>query len=782
MAPSLPPLPDENDLAEILDLFEEHVYAGAITPDGRYVSHRSGPKLARFVGGQVPAGRWKGFWESRVHPDDQAEYERFNQSLLAGDDAEATYRLIGLDGVTRLLWDRARPRREPDGSVHVAGIVSDVTSRNDAAARLAEASERFARLLDVVGAHVYVVLAYPDGRFEELFQGPGADRLLGGAVADPEMENWDAAVHPEDRAVYEAYNAAVAAGEDSDAEYRLVGADGITRWVHDRARCQRRPDGAVEASGIVADVTERRKMRSELSQAHAALSQAVDAMDAHLYTLRVDPDGAHTAVYRGPNRESLAGGPLPGGVDGDRRFEGLVHPDDRRLRVAALPRLAAAAPIDLEYRVIGLDGRERIVADRLRPRRDPDGTLYYDGVMRDITERRRLEDELLRTLSDMQDAHRELERARAEAELRARTDELTGAFNRRHFTEIVARALREDPHDTGLLLLDADHFKHVNDLYGHLVGDAVLVELAARLQRSLEPGEHLARWGGEEFALLLRGARSDGEIAARAERLRARVARAPVVAAGISLGLTISVGAIRAGGQLTDVDALVDAADRGLYAAKRGGRNRVSLAAHGAGSHAVQEPEAVSMARALAAAAGAREGVPKDHAGDVAALATSTAEWLGLPTDVVLRCRLGGWLHDVGKVAIPPRVLEKPGPLDAGEWEIMRTHPVIGEDIVRGVAALREAAAAVRHHHERYAGDGYPDGLAGTAIPIEARIVAAADAFSAMTGDRVYSTARTPEEAAIELRRSAGAHLDPAVVGALLEVLGLGDAADARVA
>ena len=95
------------------------------------------------------------------------------RALSQGEDAEPTYRLLGLDGVTRLLWDRARPRRDPGGAMRVAGIISDVTSRNEAAARLAEASERFARLLDVVGAHVYVLLAFPDGRFEELFQGPG---------------------------------------------------------------------------------------------------------------------------------------------------------------------------------------------------------------------------------------------------------------------------------------------------------------------------------------------------------------------------------------------------------------------------------------------------------------------------------------------------------------------------------------------------------------------------------------------------------------------------------
>jgi HD-GYP domain-containing protein (c-di-GMP phosphodiesterase class II) len=137
----------------------------------------------------------------------------------------------------------------------------------------------------------------------------------------------------------------------------------------------------------------------------------------------------------------------------------------------------------------------------------------------------------------------------------------------------------------------------------------------------------------------------------------------------------------------------------------------------------------------------------------------------------VLRSRLGGWLHDVGKAAVPAHVLDKPGPLDEGEWRVMRTHPAVGEAIVRRVPALRDAAAAVRHHHERYDGRGYPDGLAGAAIPIEARIVAAADAYAAMTAERAYSAARTPEEAAAELRRSAGSHLDPAVVAALLAVL-----------
>ena len=124
---------------------------------------------------------------------------------------------------------------------------------------------------------------------------------------------------------------------------------------------------------------------------------------------------------------------------------------------------------------------------------------------------------------------------------------------------------------------------------------------------------------------------------------------------------------------------------------------------------------------------------------------------------------------------MPEQILNKPGPLDDAESDVMRTHSAVGADIVHRIPALRQVAPAVRHHHERYSGDGYPDGLAGQAIPIEARIIAAADAYATMTADRPYSPARTAREATAELRRSAGSHFDPAVVDALVAVLGLDD-------
>ena len=260
-----------------------------------------------------------------------------------------------------------------------------------------------------------------------------------------------------------------------------------------------------------------------------------------------------------------------------------------------------------------------------------------------------------------------------------------------------------DPTGCALLMLDADHFKQVNDVHGHVVGDAVLIELARRLTSGLRPSDCLARWGGEEFAVLLQGVGSDEELDRLAERLRSTVARTPVVAEGVSVRLTISIGAARAGGELSSLDALVEAADRCLYVAKRRGRDRVSLVPDLVVSELpAHEPEAVQMARVLAVTAGLREGVDRGPrgAGGRAGDCNGRADGPGRRRDRALhfgglapRRRQG---RDPG---VDPRQARS-----AGRRRVGGHADPSGRR--RGHRAPRSprcasAVAAVRHHHER---------------------------------------------------------------------------------
>jgi HD-GYP domain-containing protein (c-di-GMP phosphodiesterase class II) len=170
--------------------------------------------------------------------------------------------------------------------------------------------------------------------------------------------------------------------------------------------------------------------------------------------------------------------------------------------------------------------------------------------------------------------------------------------------------------------------------------------------------------------------------------------------------------------------------------------------------------------------------MPALHNQQVAELAGAIALDLELPPQEVLRCQVSGWLHDIGKTAIPDSILAKPGELTEDEWAQMRRHPEIGEAIVKRIAGLADAASGVRHHHERFDGTGYPDRLSGEEISLEARVVAVSDAYSAITSRRPYQRERSRDEAIEELRASAGGHLDPNVVDALCRVLRAGPRPD----
>jgi diguanylate cyclase (GGDEF)-like protein len=486
-----------------------------------------------------------------------------------------------------------------------------------------------------------------------------------------------------------------------------------------------------------------------------AFTRIAESIDHHVYINEILPGGGRKTLFAGPGRDRLLGG-VPADGDWGRAWIEAVHPDDRARYAEHTARYLRGEMSEVRCRLIGLDGVTRWIVGGGMPRREGD-RLIVEGIVRDATAEVTAEERLREA---------------------ARTDALTGIFNRRHFSEVLEAELersRRERLTPGLLLIDVDHFKSVNDTYGHQVGDAVLTDIATRLRDAVRGYDTVARWGGEEFTVLAPALADERSLRAICEALARSIGELPIAVGERRLEATVSIGAVLADPSSTH-EEVVDQADRALYAAKRLGRNCTKLFSElTARDLADEEPEAVRLAQALSLSVGVREGVSEQHAEEVARLSGAIARGLALPDDVILRCRLGGWLHDVGKVAIPDHILTKPGPLDEHEWRIMQTHSEIGEQLVRRVHSVGSAAAAVRHHHERMDGSGYPDRLAGDEIPIEARVIAVADAFSAITTARPYRPARTPVDAIAELRAGAGRHHDAHVIEALARALAAGE-------
>jgi diguanylate cyclase (GGDEF)-like protein/putative nucleotidyltransferase with HDIG domain len=365
-----------------------------------------------------------------------------------------------------------------------------------------------------------------------------------------------------------------------------------------------------------------------------------------------------------------------------------------------------------------------------------------------------------------------LERLIARLADAAREDPLTGLRNRRGFDEAldleVERAQRSGT-PLSLLIGDLDHFKRVNDRLGHLKGDEALVRAGRVLARSKRRIDLVARFGGEEFAVLLPDSDEHGAYVV-AERLR-RTIREEFV--DDSTSLTISFGIASFPHHGASPDALMSCADQALYAAKELGRDctviytpeaAAPLASEARQRHARDEARLASLIT-LAETLDTQE-----HAAVVGRYASAIARALGLSAETVKRVGLAGVLHDLGKVGIANAIVAKPGPLSDAEWVEMRKHPEIGARMLEG-AGLSEIAAWVAAHHERPDGEGYPRGLGEDEMPLEACIVAIADAYEAMTTDRVYRPALGHEAAQAELRRGAGTQFDETVVQAFLGIL-----------
>ena len=357
----------------------------------------------------------------------------------------------------------------------------------------------------------------------------------------------------------------------------------------------------------------------------------------------------------------------------------------------------------------------------------------------------------------------------------ALTDPLTGLGNHRHFHERLQRELQtaeEQGTPLTLCFVDIDDFKRINDRFGHPSGDRVLSQVAGKLRQ----GGEAFRLGGDEFALLFVD-HNEGTALAAANSIVERIGALDLDHIG---SVTVSAGLATFPIQGHGRDELIRLADSALYWAKEHGKNRVRI----------YRPDVVELAElkrlaagpdraaryraaaSLAKAVDARDTYTGSHSERVAELAARIAMRLGLDAEHVELTRLAGSLHDLGKLAIPEEILRKPGELTDSERLVLERHPQIGFRMLDSLG-VEPVADVVLHHHERWDGAGYPDGLRGESIPLGARIIFVADAYDAMTSDRVYRSKRSAGAALAELERCAGTQFDPEIVGAFVEEVGV---------
>jgi len=359
----------------------------------------------------------------------------------------------------------------------------------------------------------------------------------------------------------------------------------------------------------------------------------------------------------------------------------------------------------------------------------------------------------------------------------ASTDPLTGLLNRRGFQSVIdnelARAERSG-HTFSLLLCDCDFFKHLNDRLGHNAGDEALQAIGRLLDVHKRRIDVAARVGGEEFALVLPET-DQHEAFIVAERLRSRFGQA---FADQPVPLTMSLGVATYPIHGMSADALLRSSDEALYAAKSLGRDRTVLYSAevqgilGLGNHGGSDRDHAQLATVLnlAEALDMRDTGTARHSQTVGRFCELMARELGLPAEQVERVRVAGVLHDIGKIGVTDAILRKPGPLTEDEYDQMKKHPEIGARILGG-SGLNDIRGWILAHHERPDGQGYPSQLADADIPIEAKILAVADSYEAMTSDRVYRKSIGVRAARGQLEECSGTQFDPQVVAAFLRVL-----------
>ena len=416
-----------------------------------------------------------------------------------------------------------------------------------------------------------------------------------------------------------------------------------------------------------------------------------------------------------------------------------------------------------------------------------EGVIEY---VRDITSRRKAEEE-------KEALHNELVKTNTRLKQSALRDPHTGLFNHRYLEEIIESEFyrtRRYAQPLAVMMLDIDYFKSINDVYGHTFGDAVLKQLARLLKQMVRRYDALVRYGGEEFLVICSGTDRASAVGLAKRLLDAiNLFDFGNKKQSVKLKLSIAVAAYPEDRATKGMD-LVELTDQIIRQAKESGGNRVysSLDTMKTKSASVIDDRTNNIKKlrekveklnknvnqslieaifAFAKTIEVKDHCTGEHVERTVKYATEVARALHLPDRDIELIRQAAMLHDLGKIGVSESILLKKGKLSKKEFEEIKKHPQIGVEIIRPIHFLHPIIPILLHHHERWDGKGYPSGLKGEDIPVGARIVAVADVFQALTSDRPYRKAFSPNQARDIIRKESGKQFDPQIADAFLRIV-----------
>lgn len=361
----------------------------------------------------------------------------------------------------------------------------------------------------------------------------------------------------------------------------------------------------------------------------------------------------------------------------------------------------------------------------------------------------------------------------------AKSDVLTGLYNHRYFHETLNDMCKHSKkyQNLSLILIDIDYFKHYNDSFGHLEGDRVLGSIGSILKEMVDAPGFAARYGGGSFVVTLPHY-SSREAVIMAEKISSRICNEHFTGGEFQPEgkLTVSCGVASYPEHAVSRKDLMQKVDQALYRAKSLKKSKVEMyfSVFDTLELDESEKELINSIRTLVSVINAKDRYTYGHSERVTDQAIKVGISMGISEEELHVLSYASFLHDIGKIEIDREILNKTGPLDENEWEILKAHPQWGSDIVKAVRKLQPAAIIILHHHENYNGSGYPGGIAGKQIPLLSRIIRVVDSYDAMTSNRPYRKNMSHEEAIIELQAQAGRMFDPDVVRHHIEVLNSG--------